>query len=106
MDPDRRRPRCACASSTLAAMDPDRRLIDLAAMDSDRRLLDLGDNLSSLMAPARDPLLLTLLVIKTVWPDLSRCTSWSNRSDKSPNHVSDTRNLKMENFNPASNSSM
>jgi hypothetical protein len=33
--------------------------------------------------------------MKTVWPDLSRCTFWSNRSDKSPNHVSDTRNRKM-----------
>jgi hypothetical protein len=34
-------------------------------------------------------------MMKTVWPDLSRCTSWSNGSDRSPNHVSGTRDLKI-----------
>jgi hypothetical protein len=34
-------------------------------------------------------------MMKTIWPDLSRCTTWSNGSDKSSNHVSDTHNLKM-----------
>jgi hypothetical protein len=33
-------------------------------------------------------------MMKTVWPDLLRCTSWSNGSNESPNYVSDTRNLK------------
>jgi hypothetical protein len=45
-------------------------------------------------------------LMKTIWPNLSRCTFWSNGSDKSPNHVSDTHNLKMGNINPVSNPSI
>jgi hypothetical protein len=35
------------------------------------------------------------IMMKTVFPNLSWCTSWSNGSNKSANYVSDTRNLKI-----------
>jgi hypothetical protein len=34
-------------------------------------------------------------MMKIVWPDLSRRISWFSGSDRSPNHVSETRDLKI-----------